>query len=381
MKKTTYIWMAVAVVVIYQFTFLAMHSFMAVAPRHEQRMFVPNDANTSQHRMEIINDRQYNNLLYSKISQYMTLKGTDGEAIDAAEHFFWGMKNGIVLELGAYDGRMHSQSLFYEEVLGWQRILVEGNPQLGHKLHLLNPRAVSFNMAICNEAGILHWAGGNNGILEFLPKPLLTGVMNGALYKAAVDSNCVMSNGVIDWSKFDFTNFPTISEIGCMPLSSIFETTGVTHINFFVLDVEGGEYSILKTIDWGRIRFDVIVVETEVGTDGDNITSLLRSHRYNKEILIGRNTWYRHTDFTPMSRSMRPKDLYLGYLLSQNSWRVFPKRFIDGNGYEGGDPILTSSRSSCHSQILCNKSNTLRNISDKKMTNSEMSRSSNKWQQ
>lgn len=341
------------VLLIFQFTFFNLYSFIPERKMDEQdRIFIPHNANVSQDNLKIMDESHYADLLYSRIGPYMTMKGTDGEAIDAAEHFFWGIQNGVVLELGAYDGRMHSQSLFYEEVLGWQRILVEGNPQLGRKIHQLNPRAISFNVAICNVSGSVHWAGGNNGILEFLPMSLLTGVKNGALYKAALHNNEVFSSGVIDWAKFDFSDFPDIVEIHCLPLSHIFSVANITHINFFVLDVEGGELSILQTIDWNRIRFDVIVVETEVGAEGDSITSLLLSKGYEKQILIGRNTWYRHEAFAPRSRKMRPKDLYMGYLLSQQNWRVFPKRFVEGNDLNGEAAILNRS---CNNHIVCNK--------------------------
>ena len=48
-----------------------------------------------------------------------------------------------------------------------------------------------------------------------------------------------------------------------LPLSSILGQLGARHINFFSLDVEGGELSVLQTLDFGRVRFDVIVVEAD----------------------------------------------------------------------------------------------------------------------
>jgi hypothetical protein len=56
--------------------------------------------------------------------------GTDKVFIDAVEHFFWGKKFGVALELGAVDGtpEKHSVTFFFEE-LNWKRILIEGNPE------------------------------------------------------------------------------------------------------------------------------------------------------------------------------------------------------------------------------------------------------------
>ena len=36
---------------------------------------------------------------------------------------------------------------------------------------------------------------------------------------------------------------------------------GVRHIDFFVLDVEGAEIPILKTIDWSRLTIDLLNIE------------------------------------------------------------------------------------------------------------------------
>ena len=55
---------------------------------------------------------------------------TDGEKVDALEHFFWGKKGGVALELGALDGSPGTRSMTYdyENSFNWRRILVEGDP-------------------------------------------------------------------------------------------------------------------------------------------------------------------------------------------------------------------------------------------------------------
>jgi hypothetical protein len=54
-----------------------------------------------------------------------------------------------------------------------------------------------------------------------------------------------------------------LPEVTCLPLSSILGQLGARHINFCSLDVEGGELSVLQTLDFGRVTFDVIVVEAD----------------------------------------------------------------------------------------------------------------------
>ena len=64
---------------------------------------------------------------------------TDGESIDDIEHYFWGMENGLAIELGALDGspETHSQTYEHESILGWSRILIEANPE--HRNNMKKP--------------------------------------------------------------------------------------------------------------------------------------------------------------------------------------------------------------------------------------------------
>lgn len=56
---------------------------------------------------------------------------TDGEHVDAIEHFFWGKTHGIAMELGSLCGSPNSRSMTYEyeKSMGWRRILIEGDPK------------------------------------------------------------------------------------------------------------------------------------------------------------------------------------------------------------------------------------------------------------
>lgn len=80
-------------------------------------------------------------------------------------------------------------------------------------------------------------------------------------------------------------------------------------MNFFVLDVEGGEYSILTTIDWSAVKFDVIVIETqpEYRSEGnfERIQTLLSERGYSclpGFETLGRNSWFVRNDFVPFKR-------------------------------------------------------------------------------
>jgi len=52
--------------------------------------------------------------------------------------------------------------------------------------------------------------------------------------------------------------------VSCFPLNSVTAALGVTHVDYLSLDVEGPELEILATVDWTRLRVDVITVEYRV---------------------------------------------------------------------------------------------------------------------
>jgi hypothetical protein len=62
------------------------------------------------------------------------------------------------------------------------------------------------------------------------------------------------------------------------PLSSLMNTLGQTHIDYFSLDVEGAEMIILQSIDWKHLDIYVFTIETD--QQRQDILTLLKTHRY-----------------------------------------------------------------------------------------------------
>ena len=65
----------------------------------------------------------------------------------------------------------------------------------------------------------------------------------------------------------------------------------VSHVNFFSLDVEGGEYDVLSGIDWSKFSFDVMVVEADGGPKDEKVLTLLKTHGYTLHSRTNRNNW------------------------------------------------------------------------------------------
>ena len=49
----------------------------------------------------------------------------------------------------------------------------------------------------------------------------------------------------------------------CFPIYSVLQALGNPKISYFSLDIEGAEYTVLKTIPWHRIDIRLLGVEVE----------------------------------------------------------------------------------------------------------------------
>lgn len=91
-------------------------------------------------------------------------------------------------------------------------------------------------------------------------------------------------------------------EVACVPLRDILARYNIRHVDFFSLDVEGGELGVLESIDFDCFSFNVAVVELD-GTNkakDDRVTSLLAGVGYVPYSHVHNNTWFVRQGFTPI---------------------------------------------------------------------------------
>ena len=69
----------------------------------------------------------------------------------------WPTSERYFLEMGALDGLMHSNTLFFERH-GWRGVLVEANPTSFRALRAARPASLNIHMAACATAGSLNFS-------------------------------------------------------------------------------------------------------------------------------------------------------------------------------------------------------------------------------
>jgi Methyltransferase FkbM domain len=99
-------------------------------------------------------------------------------------------------------------------------------------------------------------------------------------------------------------SFESLDYVDCFPLADILEALGVNHVDYLSLDVQGAELAILKTIDFHRLRIDVVGVE--VYDDDLNVRQKMfnEMHQFFKDTSL-----YRLVSQMPMDMIFRHRDL------------------------------------------------------------------------
>lgn len=220
---------------------------------------------------------------------------TDGETYDILTEFFWGKANGISIELGALDGKYLSQTKLLSDTYGWHRILIEANPKQAEGLPVNSPEALAYNAAVCSKSQIVHYVnnGPTSGIYEFLPSKLKSYFHKG-LYNESTHQ------------ELDLDKLEHVIKVPCVPMRSILQHANTSYVNAMILDTEGAELDILKSISWSDIIIEVLVVETDRPYRSPGyemrVRTFLLDKGYNLYMRKGRNSWFIHRTFVPSKK-------------------------------------------------------------------------------
>lgn len=171
-------------------------------------------------------------------------------------------RNGFFIEIGAMDGVTFSNSKFFEEDLGWTGILIEPTEQFKN-LIINRPNCYNFNYAVSDK----------NGEVDFLGYAAIGGLLN------TMDDKHKKN-----WNLDDNNSFKVIS----MPFYDITKNININKVDLFSIDVEGGEYDILKTFDW-NIPVYIILIEMDNHNSikDENCRNLLKDKGFIYDMRIG----------------------------------------------------------------------------------------------
>ncbi|MEM1047676.1 MAG: FkbM family methyltransferase [Pseudomonadota bacterium] len=158
------------------------------------------------------------------------------------ERIFGGKRDGVFVEIGAYDGVTGSNSLFFERVRNWKGLLIEPVERLAQAAR--RARCVP-----CLTTAI----GQRTGVARFLEIERGYKQMSGFLETYPAD--------LLETVRAHPDHREGIVEVPVATLSEVLETAGHKKIDYLSLDVEGAEASILAGFDFDAFQIDCWSIE------------------------------------------------------------------------------------------------------------------------
>ena len=161
-----------------------------------------------------------------------------------------------------------------QKYLGWKSLLVEANPMNFEQLEKNRPNAQNVHAAVCpGEKGVeFIWTSDKWG-------KSATGGVKEDMFEGHQNA----------WVRPDHNT----ETVPCRTWGELFKASGITHVDIFVIDVEGAELTVLSVMDWS-VTVDYFIIEMipaeEAKERNQQIRELLGEHGY-KEMDIKLKDW------------------------------------------------------------------------------------------
>lgn len=162
------------------------------------------------------------------------------------ETIFKEKKNGFFVDVGAHDGISFSNTYFFEKNLNWQGICIEPNPDIFQKL-IKNRNATCLQIGIANISTTTEYLKCSGFMLE--------------MYSGIIKNMDPRHRKRIEHEMIEFGGNTEIVNISVLRLCDIFETYQIKQIDLLSIDIEGGEEEAIKSIDFDKVKIDIIVIE------------------------------------------------------------------------------------------------------------------------
>ena len=148
--------------------------------------------------------------------------------------------NGFFIESGGFDGETFSNSLYFELKRNWTGILIEPIPSFYLKLVSKKRCVYAINACIAGKK-------------PTLSKFRLGGGLTGRLSEMRPEQH----------EKIDrvYDDVPVYVNVPCFSLNTILKAINVTQIDYFSLDIEGGEVNVLQNLDFKSLNIKAFSIE------------------------------------------------------------------------------------------------------------------------
>ena len=209
---------------------------------------------------------------------YRSQQGEDRKLME----WFGGLCSGTYIEMGALDGVRYSNTFVFNQALKWRGVLIELMGNHYNSLKTNRPDEIAtVHAGVCSSPTKLHYFGSRpatGGIYEFSDK----------FHRDKF------------WGGISLDD-PRVQEIECDTLDSLLlkHAPETDFFDFFSLDVEKSELSVLQSINFTRTGFGIIFAEADSRNQmkGLQVRSLLESNGYTFLTEYSGSSWFMNQDF------------------------------------------------------------------------------------
>jgi FkbM family methyltransferase len=180
---------------------------------------------------------------------------------------FKGHKNGIYVDVGAHDGITINNTLYFERYNNWSGINIEPIKTVFEKLEVnrTKPNNINLNVAVCNFDGETDFYR-NTGYTEMI-SGIISTFDNRHLQRLAYENSATDGETIV-------------VKVEVNRLETIFDRYNIKYVNYLSIDVEGGEFEVIKSINFDKVAIDIIGFENNYNDISIPIISYLESRGY-----------------------------------------------------------------------------------------------------
>jgi FkbM family methyltransferase len=163
---------------------------------------------------------------------------------------FKGYKNGVFVDVGAYDGVDINNTLYFETTNNWRGINIEPIEKVYKRLNSNRKKSINIKAVISDEEELIEYVIFNNEL------EMLSGIKKNYsdLQNIRVDSEM----------KSLQEELKTTQLIKTKRLETILDEYNILNINYLSIDVEGSELNVVKSINFEKVLIDVIGFENNI---------------------------------------------------------------------------------------------------------------------
>jgi len=213
-------------------------------------------------------------------------KGQSLEDAFIYEKYFFGYSDGLIVESGALDGVTFSNTFLFDKFANWTAVHVEADPVSYGKLtenrggtavksvnivtqsfffaplHIIFFAHSPLHITILFSAPFPHHTIGSinihAGLCNISRKLHFTNTGNAAS-RGFVE---FMAPGFLaDWHAGLIGNMSSLPVVQCVPMHHILRALNITHVDVWIVDLEGSELMALQGTNFHEVHFNLVVIE------------------------------------------------------------------------------------------------------------------------